>query len=222
MCAHYENLRDPRVMREHFHAAPTALETRQDVWPGYVGSCIVRPPEADMGDEAVEPRVEMPGVFGLLPHWAKDDKLARHTYNARSETVAEKPSFRDAWRKARHCIIPARAIWEPDWRSGRAVPTRIERADGQPMGLAGLWDRWRNPAGQWVHSFTMLTINADGHPFMQQFHKPTDEKRMVVILPQEHYDAWLQAPAAQSASFLVRWPSENLRVVMPAPSARAP
>ena len=133
MCAHYENIRDPRVIREHFKAAPTEALTRADVWPGYVGRFIVRPREADYGDEAVPERVDMPGVFGLLPHWAKDDKLARHTYNARSETVAEKPSFRDAWRKARHCIIPAAAIWEPDWRSGRAVPTRIERTDGEPM-----------------------------------------------------------------------------------------
>ena len=107
MCAHYENIRDPRIIREHFKAEPlhadVAAEVRHDVWPGYMGTFIIRPPEADWGDEAVAPRIALPGIFGLLPHWAKDDKLARHTYNARSETVAEKPSFRDAWRKARHC-----------------------------------------------------------------------------------------------------------------------
>lgn len=215
MCAHYENIRDPRVIREHFKAMPSEAMTRSDVWPGYVGSFIVRPPEADVGDEAVADRVVMPGVFGLLPHWAKDDKLSRHTYNARSETVAEKPSFRDAWKKARHCIIPAQAIYEPDWRSGRAVATRIERSDGQPMGIAGLWDAWRNPEGQWVHSYTMLTLNADAHPFMRQFHKPGDEKRMVVILPESDYGAWLQAPAASSSRFIRAYPAEGLRVVAP-------
>lgn len=86
MCAHYENVRDSRVTREHFKAIPTEAATRADVWPGYVGNFIVRPPEADVRDEA----------------------------------MAEKPSFRDAWKKARHCIIPAQAIYEPDWRSGRA------------------------------------------------------------------------------------------------------
>ena len=149
MCAHYENVRDPRYMRDHFRCAPlegaTAAQVKGDVWPGYLGTFIVRPAEADSGDEAVAERIALPGVFGLLPHWARDDKLARHTYNARSETVAEKPSFRDAWRRARHCLIPAQAIYEPDWRSGKSVATRIERRDGRPMALAGLWDAWRTP-----------------------------------------------------------------------------
>jgi putative SOS response-associated peptidase YedK len=170
----------------------------------------MRPREADYGDEAVAERVEVPGVFGLLPHWAKDEKLSRHTYNARSETVAEKPSFRDSWRKARHCIIPAAAIWEPDWGSGKAVATRIERADGKPMGIAGLWDQWRNPKGEWVYSCTMLTINADAHAFMRQFHRPGDEKRTVVILPEKAYGDWLTAGADQSRGFLQAWPAEGL------------
>ncbi|MFN5699482.1 MAG: SOS response-associated peptidase [Betaproteobacteria bacterium] len=213
MCAHYENIRDPRVIREHFKAEPLhpdrAAEVKQDVWPGYTGTFIVRPPEADHGDEAVASRIAMPGVFGLLPHWAKDDKFARHTYNARSETVAEKPSFRDAWRKARHCIIPAQAIYEPDWRSGKSVPTRITRADGQALGIAGLWDAWRSPQGNWVHSYTMLTINADGHPFMNRFHKPGDEKRMVVVLPEDQYGAWLEASADDARRFIQAYPAEG-------------
>ena len=112
------------------------------------------------------------GSFGLIPHWSKNDLIARRTYNARSETVHEKPSYRDAWRKAQHCIIPAEAIYEPDWRSGKSISTRIARADGQPMGIAGLWSEWRNSNGQRIHSFTMLTINADAHPVMRNFHKP--------------------------------------------------
>ena len=140
------------------------------------------------------------GSFGLVPHWATDTKIARQTYNARTETVASKPSFRDAWKKAHHCIIPADAIYEPDWRSGKAVPTRISRSDGQPMGIAGLWSWWKSPKGEVLHSFTMLTINADQHPLMNQFHKPNDEKRMVVVLPEHRYDDWLHADAQQSAA----------------------
>lgn len=67
----------------------------------------------------------------MIPHWATDANIGRQTYNARSETVASKPSFRDAWRKGQHCTIPADAIFEPDWRSGKAVPARIVRADVQ-------------------------------------------------------------------------------------------
>lgn len=94
----------------------------------------------------------------------------------------------------RHCIIPAEAFYEPDWRSGKAVSTRIRRADGTPMGIAGIWTGWKSPDGSVVRSFTMLTINAETHPFMRNFHKPEDEKRMVVVLNEDAYGAWLGAP----------------------------
>lgn len=165
---------------------------------------------ADVGDEAVPFRELLVGSFGLIPHWAKDATIARHTYNARSETVHEKPSYRDAWRLARHCIIPAEAFFEPDWRSGKAVPTRISRADGQPMGIAGLWSTWRNPLGVITHSYTMLTIHAGDHPVMRQFHKPEDEKRMVVVLDEHDYDAWLAASASESLLFLRQFPAANM------------
>lgn len=164
-----------------------------------------------MGDDAVPEREALSGVFGLVPHWSKDTAIGKRTYNARSETVAEKPSFRDAWRRAQHCIIPAEAIYEPDWRSGRAVPTRIARSDGEPMGIAGLWAAWRAPSGEIVHSYTMLTINADEHPLMRQFHKPGDEKRMVVVLPESRYGAWLAADATHARDFLVQYPAELLQ-----------
>lgn len=182
-----------------------------NLWPGYSGYFIRPHPSTDVGDEAIPPREALLGVFGLIPHWSKDKKMARRTYNARSETVADKPSFREAWKQARHCLIPAEAIYEPDWRSGKAVATRIERTDGQPLGIAGLWSQWRSPTGETVHSYTMLTINADQHPFIRQFHRPTDEKRMVVILPEDRYDAWLVASAREAGDFLNPYPADALR-----------
>jgi putative SOS response-associated peptidase YedK len=171
---------------------------------------IRRHEHADVGDDAVPPREALVGSFGLIPHWSKDEKIARHTYNARTETVAEKPSLRDAWKRGQHCIIPVQSFFEPDWRSGKAVPTRITLANDEPMGVAGLWAKWRSPAGETVHSFTMLTINADAHPLMRNFHKPQDEKRMIVILPPERYDDWLQAGAGESVEFLKAWPAEQM------------
>ena len=208
MCAHYESIKNPKRLAEAFQVAMPA-GVRADVWPGYPSIFIRRPKEADSGDEAVPGREALAGVFGMIPHWAKDATVARRTYNARSETVAEKTSFRDAWRLARHCIIPAEAIYEPDWRSGKAVATRISRADGQPMGIAGLWTGWKGPDGEVVRSMTMLTINATEHPLMRHFHKPTDEKRMVVILPEDRYDAWLQAGANGSGEFLLQFPADE-------------
>ena len=210
MCAHFESVHDKALLKKHFGVSPPSELARHDVWPGYLSTFIRRHENADVGDDAVPLREALLGSFGLIPHWSKDDKIARHTYNARSETVAEKPSFRDAWRRGQHCIIPAETIFEPDWRSGRAVPARISLADGAPMGIAGLWSRWKSPQGAIVHSYTMLTINADDHPLMRLFHKPGDEKRMVVILPVERYDDWLQAGSEHSQAFMRPFPADQM------------
>ena len=210
MCSHYDPQTDPARLRSNFgvEGLPTGLKS--SLWPGYAGPFIRRHEFSDVGDEAVPFRELLVGAFGLIPHWAKDETIARRTYNARSETVHEKPSYREAWKQARHCIIPAEAIFEPDWRSGKAVPTRITRADGKPMAIAGLWAAWNSPTGELKHSYTMLTINADDHAFMRQFHKPEDEKRMLVILDDGDYDAWLSASAAHSRDFLRQIPADNL------------
>ncbi len=210
MCSHYDPQTDPARLRTYFGVEDLPLGLKTSLWPGYHGPFVRKHEFADVGDEAIPFRELLVGSFCLIPHWSKDATIARRTYNSRSETVHEKPSYRDAWRLARHCIIPAEAIYEPDWRYGKAVPTRITRADGKPMGIAGLWSVWKAPTGDVTHSFTMLTINADEHPFMRQYHKPEDEKRMVVILSERDYDSWLSAPANQSRDFLRQFPADNL------------
>ena len=209
MCSHYEATTDPERYRRHFGVELPAGAELHDLWPGYGGSFIRRPRADDHAGDPSE-REAMAGVFGLIPHWAKDMTIARRTYNARSETVAEKPSYRDAWRLGRRCIIPADAFYEPDWRSGKAVATCIARADGNPMGLAGIWTGWRTPDGSIVRSHSMLTINADDHALMRQFHKPQDEKRMVVILPEECYHGWLYAPMAYINGFLQPYSADRM------------
>ena len=213
MCSHYQAVRDNERMRRHFGVDLPTDPGRYDLWPGYQGVFIRRHPHADEHDEAVNPNEALSGLFGLVPHWSADTRITRLTYNARSETVASKPSFRDAWRRAQHCIVPAEAIFEPDWRSGKAVPACIARSDGAPMGIAGLWSRWRAPDGETVFSFTMLTINANHHSLMRQFHKPQDEKRMVVILAPERYDDWLDASPAHSMDFMHAVPADALQVL---------
>ncbi|MCK6388110.1 MAG: SOS response-associated peptidase [Zoogloea sp.] len=156
------------------------------------------------------PRQWVPASFGLVPGWARDAKIVRSTYNARSETLAEKPSFRDAWQRGQLCIIPAEVLYEPCYETGRAVRWAIRRQDGRPMGIAGLWERRVVKAGEGreggaaVWSMTMLTINADGHPLMQRFHKPEDEKRSVVILPDDAWGAWLRAKSEGAARALLQ------------------
>lgn len=209
MCSHYGPQTDPARLRTYFGVDGLPLGLKSSLWPGYHGPFVRKHEFANVGDETVPFRELMVGSFGLIPHWSKDATIARCTYNARAETVNEKPSYRDSWRLARHCIIPAEAIYEPDWRSGKAVATRITRADGKPLGIAGLWAVWKRPEGN-VHSYTMLTINADDHPFMRQYHKAADEKRMVVILNENDYDDWLRASAADSRDFLRQFPADSL------------
>lgn len=210
MCSHYQAIKERERFSRHFSVEPSADLGKHDLWPGYVGSFIRRHPHADLGDEAVPEREAINGLFGLVPHWSQDTKITRYTYNARSETIASKPSFREAWKHGHHCIIPADAFFEPDWRSGKAVPTRIAQTDGEPMGIAGLWSSWKSPKGELVYRYTMLTINADAHPLMRVFHKPTDEKRMVVVLPPDSYGQWLKAAPQQSMEFVRQYPAERL------------
>ncbi len=214
MCSHYDPQTDPARLRTYFGVDDRPLGLKTSLWPGYHGPFVRKHEFADVGDEAVPFRELLVGSFGLIPHWSPDATIARRTYNARSETVHEKPSFKESWKLSRHCIIPAEAIYEPDWRSGKAVATRITRADGKPMGIAGLWAVWKRPEGD-VHSYTMLTINADDHSFMRQYHKPADEKRMVVILNESDYSDWLRAPVAESRDFLRQFPADNLLGAQP-------
>ncbi len=214
MCSHYQSLKEQERLRKFFGVAPPIAPGKADVWPGYLGTFIRRHPHADIGDDAVPKAEALNGLFGLVPHWSADTKITRHTYNARSETVTEKPSFREAFKRQQRCIVPMDGFYEPDWRSGKAVATRIASASGEPLGIAGLWSSWKSPPGDWVHSFILLTINADAHPLMQQFHKATDEKRMLVILPPQRYQDWLQ-PNVDTQDFLVPYPAERLHALAP-------
>ena len=155
--------------------------------------------------------------FGLIPTWAKDLGQGRHTYNARSETAAEKPSYRTAWRQRQFGLVLVDNFYEPSYASGKAVRWKIAMASGDPFGIACLWDRWTDPAsGERVVSFSMLTVNADAHPVMQQFHKPGDEKRTPVVIAPALHNAWLSADVPQAAE-LMSWQHMPELVACPAP-----
>lgn len=216
MCSHYTPVKNKSQLHDTFGVEAPVSMGKPDMWPGYEGVFIRSHPHADVGDEAVPAREAVLGHWGLIPHWSKDGKV-KGTFNARSETVAEKPSFRDSWRKGLRCIVPAMAVYEPDWRSGKAVPTAVSRADGQPMGVAGIWSGWRGPNG-WVDSFTMLTVNADDHAVFKLLHKPQDEKRMVVILNPDSFETWLKGSESEAWELVRQCPTEVLRMTAPVSS----
>jgi putative SOS response-associated peptidase YedK len=155
--------------------------------------------------------------FGLIPAWAKDQTIGRHTYNARCETVAQKPSYRTAWAQGQFGLVPIDHFFEPNYESGKAVRWKIAVSSNAPFALAGLWAQWRDPATQQtLASFSVLTVNADHHPVMNRFHKAGDEKRMPVIVPAPLYQTWLAADEATARKVIEAAMSPSVQAV-PAP-----
>ena len=150
------------------------------------------------------------GHWGLIPWFAKTPKLPYSTNNARSEELASKASFKDPWARGQRCIIPAESFDEPCWETSKNVWWTFRRADGEPWGLAGLWNVWVDKTtGEEVESYTMLTINADAHPIMSRMHKPDpklppdqQDKRSVISIEPEDVDLWLAGTLDQARALL--------------------
>ena len=206
MCTNYtptsrDRLRAAKLGVDHL----PETEWPPEVYPGYEAPILVRggaPGQHDLAPRCVLAR------FGLVPRWCRDaahaHELARHTTNARSETASVKPSFRAPWRERRWALAPMESFFEPCWESGRAVRWRIAVAQADLFAAAGLWERWTDPVnGELTTSFTLLTVNADGHPLMGRLHRPGDEKRMPVLLMPDAFEAWLHA-TPDGAHALVR------------------
>ena len=172
--------------------------------------------EGEGEGEGARTREAFIGQFGLMPFWAKDPTVARRNFNARSETAATRPNFRDAWRRGQRCIIPAECFYLHRVDEGKATRWQIARTDGAPMGIAGLWSLGWSHNGTPVPSFTLLTVNADDHPLLSTFHKPEDEKRMVVILDDADYENWLNCPVEAMSGMMTRYPAASL-TAEPAP-----
>ena len=124
-------------------------------------------------------------LWGIIPSWAKDAKIGYRMINARSETLAQKPSFRAAFRR-RRCLIPADGFYEwkknPDGKT--KTPIYITLKPGKPFAFAGLWENWQSPDGSLIRSCTIITTQPN--QFMSEIHN-----RMPVILPEETYRLWL-------------------------------
>jgi putative SOS response-associated peptidase YedK len=188
-----------------------------EVYPNYQGPFV-----RAARDDAGRSRELVIGQWSLLPWFAKERKLKFPTANARSEELSAKASYKQPWARGQRCVIPASAFYEPCWESGRHVPWRFTRADGDPWGLAGLWSTWTDPStGELVESYTMLTINADGHPLMGRMHRPDpdrppemQDKRSVVPIELEDVDPWLFGTVEQ-AKALIRLPPAELFVAEP-------
>lgn len=121
--------------------------------------------------------------WGLVPGWAKDVSMGSRMINARSETLAEKPSFRQAFAH-RRCLIPADGFYEWDKKGSKKEPYFIHLASGKPFMFAGLWETWHGPDGSVLNSCTIITCAANA--LVGRLHE-----RMPVILPRDQQTGWL-------------------------------
>lgn len=188
MCGRLALFSDPVALARHFGLAevPT-LAPRWNVAPRQ-RLCIVRHDETR--DAPLAEEVE----WGLLPAWADPAKPGPRPINARSESAASKPMFRDAWRR-RRCLVPADGWYEWTAGAGGRDPWIFTLPDGTPLGLAGLWAAWRGPDGALVESAAILTRAAD--PGLAEIHD-----RMPALVDPADYAAWLD-PAQPGESLIL-------------------
>ena len=217
MSTQYESLKSADLYAEAFGVAAPDTLLDKEVWPRKQGFFIRK---AQAEGAAATADAEHPlkmalaqGQFGLVPGWVKStsDAKLRSTKLAvtRYETMSTATPTRETWLKGQRCIIPMQAFFEDDWRSGKAVSTRIARVDGKPMGVAGLWEHWAKD-GEQITSFTLLTVNANSHALMNRYGHPGNEKRMPAILNEGAWAAWLSAPIDKAREFMRAYPANLL------------
>ncbi len=198
MCGRYTITIDANTVQQELGVVsmPENYQPRYNVAPSQ--------PVAVVAD-AVGRRAEMMR-WGLIPSWAKDMEIGNRLINARSETLIEKPSVRNAFNK-RRCLILADGFYE--WQKGggprgRSQPYYFKREDGKPFAFAGLWEFWKSPAGDAIRSCTIITCDAN------DLVKPVHE-RMPVMLSGDALWAWLDnIPQNDLLALLRPYPPEAM------------
>jgi len=188
MCGRFAFYSPHEAVTRLFGATPAAaFEPRYNIAPTQFVATV---------RETGGPREVAMLCWGLVPSWAKEKSIGARMINARSETLAEKPSFRNAFRR-RRCLILADGYYE--WQRSGTVkqPYFISFEDGQPFGMAGLWERWRDPAsGEPLESCCIVTTSPAAA--VAQVHD-----RMPVIVPPDAYAEWLD-PRNEATDRLAR------------------
>ena len=196
MCGRYSltsNMDDLQA-RFDFEARDLVYRPRYNVAPTQTVLSVVN----DQGNRAEFMR------WGLIPFWAKDPKIGARMINARAETVAQKPAFRNALRK-RRCLILADGFYEWQKQAGKKVPMYIAAKSREPFAMAGLFETWKSPSGENVRSCTIITTVPNS--LMESIHN-----RMPVILAQDAEATWLD-PEIDDADDL-------MPLLMPCPADR--
>jgi len=178
MCGRYRLSRRKQIIEEYFDSVPW----EEDWSPRY--NIAPTQPVPVIRQNPKEPLRELSLMrWGLIPHWAKDASIATSTINAKSETAAAKPAFRDPM-KFRRCLMPADGFYEWVRTAKPRQPYCFEINDGELFAFAGLWDGWQDSSGKWVKTCSILTT-------IPSAATSSVHDRMPVILDPGSYDLWL-------------------------------
>lgn len=186
MCGRFTLTADPHVIQQKFNlkTPPEALQARYNIAPSQPVGVITND----------DPTVLTFHRWGLIPSWAKEESIGNRMINARSETLAEKPSFRAAFKR-RRCLIPADGFFEWTGEGKDRKPMYVHLKDHELFAFAGLWEVWHNPDGDEIRSCTIIT--SEPNDLVKPLHH-----RMAVILREEDYQTWL-APQEMDAKDLM-------------------
>jgi putative SOS response-associated peptidase YedK len=199
MCGRFRLSRPEKVAESFDVEADSSWEARSNIAPSQ-NVTVIR-------QDALKPvRFASQLRWGLIPSWAKDARIGFKAINARSETVATTPAFREAFRQ-RHCLIPADAFYEWKAEGKTKTPYCFTMTDDSLFAFAGLWERWKGLDGTQVESCTILTTEPNA--LCAEVHN-----RMPVILPPTAYNLWLDPQRAQVKelqSLLRTYPAELMR-----------
>jgi putative SOS response-associated peptidase YedK len=193
MCGRYTLTTPPSVVAEHFQVPEL---------PNFPPRYNIAPTQQALVVRAGQGRRELVLLrWGLIPSWAKDPAIGARMINARAEGIAEKPSFRRAWKEKR-CLVPADGFYEWQKDGKRKQPYYIRRRDGAPFAFAGLWERWQG-GEEILDTFTIITTAPN--EVIAPIHN-----RMPVIVPEAAYDRWLDPDERGDPELLVPYPDEEL------------
>jgi putative SOS response-associated peptidase YedK len=184
MCGRYQLKAERRQVASHFDVddTPEEMRSRYNISPTQMVPVVKNNYETNERELVMH-------KWGLIPFWAKDSKIGFKMINARSETVLEKPAFRNAFKKQR-CIVPADGLYEWKRDGKNKTPFSFTMKDDSVFGFAGMWERWKSPDGQEIHSCCILTTSPN--ELMADVHD-----RMPVILRKRDYQVWLDASAVK-------------------------
>ncbi len=187
MCGRYALIASaPRLARLLGLLDVPELPARYNIAPSQSAPVVVRRAETSR-PELILMR------WGLVPSWAKKPGTDYRLINAKAETLAERPAFRNAYRR-RRCLIPASGFYEWKKSADRKQPYYIAMESGEPLVFAGLWERWRSPDDEIIESFAIITTEPNA--LVSAIHT-----RMPAILEEQAYHAWL-APNNQDLATL--------------------